>query len=151
MLKQTYTYEGHSINKGNLPKELAIRSIAFNCTFVLEINNDVFFNVPDDSQHDLLYWSLHQKLFLCWRLNEFSFHELVFLTQSHSAQCMFSPFVKNFLSKTCFSEVSRIRLMVCTSEPSKIWWQTSVKAWITLFDLKPFWIVSKQTFFTRLK
>ena len=36
--------------------------------------------------------------------------------------------------------------MVCTSQPPKICWQTSVQVCGTLFDLLPFWIASKQIF-----
>ena len=33
--------------------------------------------------------------------------------------------------------------MVCTSQPTKIWWRTSFHAWCTHLDLPPFWITSK--------
>ena len=36
--------------------------------------------------------------------------------------------------------------MVCTCKPPKILWQTSFQAWIPMFDMPPFWIVSKEIF-----
>ena len=33
--------------------------------------------------------------------------------------------------------------MVCSSQPAKIWWQTSIQLWSTLFDLHPFWIFQR--------
>ena len=41
--------------------------------------------------------------------------------------------------------------MICTCQPPKISWQTSVQACSTLFDFSSFWITSKQTFFSGLR
>ena len=36
--------------------------------------------------------------------------------------------------------------MVCTFQPPKTWWQTSVQVWSTLFYFIPLWIALKQLF-----
>ena len=49
-----------------LPKKLAIGFTIYICSFYKDINNDGSFHVPEDYQHDLLYWPLYKELFLYW-------------------------------------------------------------------------------------
>ena len=48
-----------------MPKELAIWSTVHGCNFFKEINSDGCFSVPQDCQHDLLYWLSNPEVFLC--------------------------------------------------------------------------------------
>ena len=90
-----------------------------------------FFHVPEDYQHDLLYWLLHPELFLCWRVGVFPLHGMT-LTGDHKAKPIFSTFVK--ITSLYKSHVLLCKFhMICISQPAKIWWQTSVQAWSTVW------------------
>ena len=76
----------------------------------------------------------------------------VFFTQAHSGKPMFRLFIKIFGLKYVSPYISLILLqilynyIICTSQPPKIWWQTSVQAWSILFDLPSLQIATKQLF-----
>ena len=70
-----------------------------------------------------------------------------FSTKAHSGKLIFSLFVNIFFwLKLAFPThhefISKFHL-VCTSQPPKIWWQTSVQVWSTLSDLLLLWIACK--------
>ena len=74
----------------------------------------------------------------------------MFSTQFHSGKPMFNP-IKIFLTRICFSQYITYSSLNFTCfalliPPPQIWWQTSVQAWSTLFDLMLFWIASKRIF-----
>ena len=56
----------------------AYDSTIYSSPFFKKINNDGLFHVPEDSQHTLLFWLLHQKLFLFLRIRVFLHHRLSF-------------------------------------------------------------------------
>ena len=68
----------------------------------------------------------------------------VYWIHAHSFKPMFSWFVNIFFTKTCFFiHIFFIHIlffckfhMVCTPQPSKIWWQTSVQASVWFATLK---------------
>ena len=57
---------------------LVIGSTVYNISTFLEINRDGFFHVPEDCQHDLLFWPLRSELILYWRVSMFLLHRLSF-------------------------------------------------------------------------
>ena len=76
----------------------------------------------------------------------------VFQNQAHSNKPMFCPFVNISLLKIILCTYHTFFCtfyMVCISQTAKIWWQTSVQAWSSLFVLSPCWIAPE--YFLRLK
>ena len=61
-----------------LPNELAIRSIIYSCIFLKEINCNVFLDVKENCQHNLLYWLLHQEYLFITR-ESVCFHSMGYL------------------------------------------------------------------------
>ena len=117
-----------------MPEELAIGNTIYSCTFFKEINSDGSFHVPEDFQHDLLYWLLNPELFcftllesLCVSTQNFLLLEnqcvstlwTIISTQACSDKPMFGSFVNIFWQKhinhTFFFKFS----MACTSQPPK--------------------------------
>ena len=75
-----------------MPKELAIGSTVYSCTLFKEIKWWVIILFQETVS--ILYWLLHQEHFLNRRVSVFPLH---------CGKPMFSPVVKIFLTKTCFS------------------------------------------------
>ena len=53
----------------------------------------------------------------------------IFFIQAHSGKLMFNMFINMLLTNTLFCKFH----MVCTLKPPKIWWQTSVQAYSTVW------------------
>ena len=121
--------EGHSINKVNFALGLTMGSTVYSYNFFKEINSDGAFHVPKHCQHDLVYWLLLLELFYEW-ISIFSRHVLTFWFKFAS---LTNPFVWPILTKTCFFVHTKYFFckfhMVCTLQPPKNLWQTSVQAW----------------------
>ena len=127
-----YMYQGHSINNVNFAEAFFSRK---HC--LQEINCDESFLTSEDSQHDLLYWLLHQERFLFTRV---STPLMVNSTLARHGKPRFIPFenillfYKNMLLRTNKTFLYKVH-MVCTSQPAKVRWQTSVQAWALWFDV----------------
>ena len=112
-----------------VPKKLAIGITVYGCTFFKEINSYGFFHVLEHGQHDLL-WS---EYFFISESQCASSPESFFSTQAYSSKYMFSSFIKIFWLKHTHHTLSSKIHMVCTCQPVKIKWQTSVQAWSTVW------------------
>ena len=84
-----------------MPKELAIGSIVYSCTFFKEINCGGIFYVQGHCQHDLLYRVLHPELFL-YRSQCVSSSMNCIFNPGSWWQISIQPFWKHILTKTCF-------------------------------------------------
>ena len=148
-----YRYKGYLIKKWILPKELTIGSTVHSWTFFKEINS----NEPRrlsawPSLLTVTTWTFSLLLSQC-----ISSPWTVFLMQTHSSKAMFSPFVNIFWLKHASLYTSHIlHAFLCkfytvySSLPTKIWWQTSIQAWSTVW-FAPILNSLKITVFMRLK
>ena len=69
-----------------------MESTVYSWTFFNEIISHGSFHILEDSQHDLLYWSLHSELFLHWS-QCVSTPWTVSSTQARAGKPMFSLFL----------------------------------------------------------
>ena len=103
-------------------------------------------------QHGCLYWTLRPELFLYRRSTVFPLHGL--LTQTCCGKSMFSPFLNIILPKTGFSEHTTDYSAILHGfhfSASKNMSTDSCSSKNPLFDLSPFWMVSKEIFLQEWK
>ena len=92
LLIKDWIYEGHSINKGNFVLGFGNKKLCLLFHLFKETMSDKSFKVSEDCQHDLLYWLLHQEVFLYWNLVYLHLVDC----QVHGGKCMFYLFVNIF-------------------------------------------------------
>ena len=105
-IKHNFTFKKISSGQHPVKTIKKYREYTVYCSsfFFKEINIDWSFHVKETCQHELLDWLWRTEIF--FTEDAVNFHTISFRFKFHvapSGKCMFKPFIKIFLIKTCFS------------------------------------------------